>query len=88
LTSRKGIRNKQRKDLSQECGKNYLNKARDQYLCGITNHFILEHALDGGERSPSDPTIHEGNRFTNMDGVPLFRVLSLEFEKMVQWAWP
>jgi hypothetical protein len=70
------------KDHSEELGKIHLNKARDRYICGITNLLILEHAMEGGEWAPSDPTTHEGNIFTNMYGVPwpLFNDISHEFE--------
>jgi hypothetical protein len=74
-----------RKTRTADRGASRLINARDIYLCGITNKRILEHALAGGLEAPSDPTSHEGKRFTNLYGVPwpFFVILSDEFH---QWC--
>jgi hypothetical protein len=76
---------KKRKPRSAECGASRVDNVRDRYLCGITHLRILEHALAGVDGAPSDPTPHEGKRFTNLYGVPwpLFVDLSNEYE---QWC--
>jgi hypothetical protein len=81
-TSREGITNRQRKDCTEERDKSHLNKARDRYICGITNPLILEHVFDGGDGAPSDPTTHGGKIFTNMYGVTwsFFKDISHKFE--------
>jgi hypothetical protein len=83
-SGRDGITNKARKHHNQERGKSHLVKARDRYLCGITNRLILEHALEGGNEAPSNPSSHERQRLTNMHGVPwpLFQEMYDKFEQL------
>jgi hypothetical protein len=84
-SGRDGITKKARKQRNKKRDKSHVVKARDQYLFGITNRLILEHALEGGNGTPRDSSSPKGQRFTNMYGVPWppFQEMSDEFE---QWC--